>query len=48
LGITDQRAERSNKKVVTSSYYKLRPTGKKHVEEAASGVGRLVEKYTCG
>ena len=48
LGITDQRAERSSKKVVTGTYYKLRPTGKKHVEEAAPGVGRLVEKHTCG
>lgn len=46
LGITDKRAERSSHKVVKSTYLKLRPTAKKHVEDAVPGVGRLVEKHT--
>jgi len=48
LGITDKRAERSSHKAVASAYTKLRPTAKKHVEEAVPGVGRLIEKYTGG
>lgn len=48
LGITDKRAERSSHKTVKSAYTKLRPTAKKHVEEAIPGVGRLIEKYTGG
>jgi hypothetical protein len=48
LGITDKRAERSTHKVVKGSYSKLRPTAKKHVEEAVPGVGKLVEKYVRG
>jgi hypothetical protein len=46
LGITDKRAERSSHKVVKSTYLKLRPTAKKHVEDAVPGVGRLIEKHT--
>ena len=48
LGITDKRAERSSHKVIKNAYTKLRPTAKKHVEEAIPGVGRLIEKYTGG
>lgn len=48
LGITDQRAERSSHKTIKNAYTKLRPTAKKHVEEAVPGVGRLIEKYTGG
>jgi len=48
LHITDERAERATHKVVHSAYLKLRPTAKKHVEDAASGVGRLVEKHAGG
>ena len=48
LGITDKRAERSSHKMVKGTYLKLRPTAKKHVEEAVPGVGRLVEKHTGG
>ena len=46
LSITDQRAEGASHKAVQSMYLKLRPTAKKHVEQAASGVGRLFEKYS--
>jgi hypothetical protein len=34
--------------MVKGTYLKLRPTAKKHVEEAVPGVGRLVEKHTGG
>ena len=47
LGVTDKRAESSSHKIVNSTYQKLRPTAKKHVEEAVPGVGRLFEKF-CG
>lgn len=46
LGITDKRAQKSSHKVVANAYGKLRPTAKKHVEEAVPGVGKLIEKYT--
>ena len=48
LSITDKRAEPSSHKVVKGTYQKLRPTAKKHVEDAVPGVGRLVEKHTAG
>ena len=47
LGITDERAQRAQNALVKKSYEKLRPTAKKHVEEAAPGLGRLVEKHTA-
>jgi hypothetical protein len=46
LGITDDRAARAPGGVVTTSYEKLRPTAKKHVEEAIPAVGRLIDKHT--
>ncbi len=46
LGITDDRAARAPGGVVKKSYEKLRPTAKKHVEEAVPGVARLIDKHT--
>lgn len=46
LGITDERAGRAKNQTVKKAYEKLRPSAKKHVEEAAPGIGRLVEKHT--
>ncbi len=46
LGITDDRAARAPGGVVKKSYEKLRPTAKKHVEEAIPGVARLIDKHT--
>lgn len=46
LGITDERAARAKNQTVKKAYEKLRPSAKKHVEEAAPGIGRLVEKHT--
>lgn len=47
LAITDKRAEKQSAGVVKSTYQKLRPTAKKHVEDAVPGVGRLVQKFTA-
>lgn len=46
LGITDERAARVSQGVVKKTYEKLRPSAKKHVEEAVPAIGRLVEKHT--
>lgn len=45
LGITDARAERSSRATIKKAYGKLRPQGKKHVQEALPAVGELIEKY---
>jgi len=47
LGITDDRAQHAKNAMVKKSYEKLRPTAKKHVEEAVPAIGRLVEKHTA-
>lgn len=47
LGITDQRAQRAQNAAVKKSYEKLRPSAKKHVEEAVPGIARLIEKHTA-
>lgn len=46
LGITDERAARAQAGVVKKSYEKLRPTARKHVEEAVPGIARLIDKHT--
>ena len=45
LGITDDRAKRANNQVVKGAYEKLRPQGKKHVEEAMPRVGRTLSLH---
>lgn len=45
LAITDGRARVTRHTTLKSAYEKLRPEGKKHVEAAIPGVGRLVEKH---
>jgi hypothetical protein len=44
LAVTDGRARSSKNKTVKSMYEKMRPTAKKHVEEALPRLGRLVER----
>ena len=46
LSITDDRARRSTNGVAKSAYEKLRPTGKKHVEDAVPRLGRMLELHT--
>jgi len=45
LAISDERAARSSNPTLKKAYEKLRPTGKKHVEQAVPRVGRLIQKY---
>ena len=45
LAISDERAQRSKNANLKKAYEKLRPTGKKHVEQAVPRVGRLIQKY---
>jgi uncharacterized protein DUF6918 len=46
LSITDDRARRSSNGAAKSAYEKLRPTGKKHVEEAVPRLARMIETHT--
>lgn len=48
LAITDERARRSGNGVAKSAYEKLRPSGKKHVEEAVPRLARMIERHTKG
>lgn len=45
LAITDGKAERSTNRVVKGTYEKLRPTARRHVQDAAPGIGRLVDRH---
>lgn len=45
LGITDDRARRAKNATLKSAYEKLRPQGKKHVEEAIPRVGRTLSPF---
>jgi hypothetical protein len=46
LNVTDERGKKSKHTTIKGAYEKLRPTAKKHVEEAVPRVGTLIEKYT--
>jgi hypothetical protein len=45
LSITDSKAGGAKSGVVKSTYDKLRPTAKKHVESAVPRLAKLIEKY---
>lgn len=45
LAITDAKAKTAKSGVVKGTYEKLRPTAKKHVEQAVPRLGRLIEKH---
>jgi hypothetical protein len=47
LGITDARAARAQRAVIKSTYDKLRPTAKKHVEAAAPRLAALLDRHTA-
>ena len=46
LSVTDERAERTTHNTAKKAYSKLRPTGKRNVEEAVPRLGALLEKHT--
>jgi hypothetical protein len=45
LGITDDRAKRAKNATLKSAYERLRPSAKKHVEEAIPRVGRTLSAH---
>ncbi|MBC7171658.1 MAG: hypothetical protein H5U40_04490 [Polyangiaceae bacterium] len=47
LAITDQKAERSQNKVVKGAYGKLRGMAKSHVEAAVPGLAVLAQKHSA-
>lgn len=47
LAITDKRAENTSRTSVKKAYEKIRPNGKKNVEEAIPRLGALIEKHAA-
>ena len=47
LGVTDARAEQSSRDSIKKVYSKLRPNGKKNVEEALPRLGQLIDKHAA-
>ena len=45
LEVTDEKAERAEIALVGSTYKKLRPTAKSHVEEAVPGLAAVIAKH---
>ncbi len=45
LAVTDARAKNAQQKVVQTTYEKLRPSAKKHVEAAMPRLGQLLERH---
>jgi hypothetical protein len=45
LSVTDAKADSAESGVVRKTYSKLRPSAKKHVEEAVPGLAGLLEKH---
>ncbi|WP_037308737.1 DUF6918 family protein [Amycolatopsis orientalis] len=45
LSVTDARAEKSSRDSIKKVYGKLRPNGKKNVEEALPRLGQLIDKH---
>lgn len=45
LSVTDEKAQQAENAVVQKTYEKLRPSGRKHVEEAIPRVGRVLERH---
>lgn len=46
LSVTDSKADNAESGIVRGTYSKLRPSAKKHVEEAVPGLAGLLEKYS--
>jgi hypothetical protein len=44
LGVTDEKSKSAKSSTVRGLYDKLRPTAKKHVEEAVPGLGSILER----
>ncbi len=46
LSVTDSKADNAESGVVRKTYSKLRPSAKRHVEEAVPGLANLLQKYS--
>lgn len=44
LTVTDAKAEKAESAIVKKAYEKLRPSGRKYVQEAVPGVGRVLDR----
>ncbi|MFD4249818.1 MULTISPECIES: DUF6918 family protein [Amycolatopsis] len=47
LSVTDARAAKSSRDSIKKVYEKLRPNGKKNVEEALPRLGKLIDKHAA-
>ena len=47
LSVTDAKAENAERKIVKSTYGKLRPTAKDHVESAVPGLAAVLRKHAA-
>ncbi|QFU85258.1 hypothetical protein [Amycolatopsis sp. YIM 10] len=47
LSVTDARADKSSRDSIKKVYGKLRPNGKKNVEEALPRLGKLIDKHAA-
>lgn len=47
LTVTDERAQRSQRPTITKVYEKMRPTGKRNVEEALPGLAAVITTHTA-
>lgn len=45
LSVTDEKAQRADHAIVGSTYKKLRPSAKEHVEEAVPALAALIERH---
>jgi hypothetical protein len=45
LAVTDKRAENAQRAVIKKTYEKLRPSAKRHVEDAAPRLAEMVERH---
>jgi hypothetical protein len=45
LSVTDRKAEKAQRPVIKKTYDKLRPTAKKHVEDAAPRLSEMLERH---
>ena len=48
LAVTDEKATRADHAIVASTYKKLRPSAKEHVEEAVPALAALIDKHAKG
>ncbi|MBM4375352.1 MAG: hypothetical protein FJ095_09730 [Deltaproteobacteria bacterium] len=45
LSVTDEKAQRADHAIVASTYKKLRPSAKEHVEEAVPALAELIDRH---